>query len=176
MRIAIGALIGLALTAAGWRAARKNYRIPQSLCATGILVLYADILLRTPSTLDVADACVRLDVCVTIAAFLAVVLDAQVVVILGLLGGFLLRSARDRAITPGGAFPRSPERGRCGFACVNVGLSGSSYAIRTVVTEFAWVGDFSRYESAHGFVIFAASSCSVSHLFVPAPKPEVGNG
>ena len=44
MRIVIGALIGLALIAAGWRATKKNYRVPgQSLCATGILVLYADI-------------------------------------------------------------------------------------------------------------------------------------
>ena len=44
MRIVIGTLIGLGLIAAGWRATRKNYRVPgQSLCATGILVLYASI-------------------------------------------------------------------------------------------------------------------------------------
>ncbi len=44
MRIVIGALIGLALIATGWKATRKNFRVPgQSLCATGILVLYADI-------------------------------------------------------------------------------------------------------------------------------------
>ena len=44
MRITLGVLIGLSLIAAGWRAVKKNYRAPgQSLCATGILVLYADI-------------------------------------------------------------------------------------------------------------------------------------
>ncbi len=92
MRIAIGAFIGLALTAAGWRAARKNYRIPgQSLCATGILVLYADIFAAHAfyDLISLMPAFALMS-CVTIAAFfLAVVLDAQVVVILGLLGGFL---------------------------------------------------------------------------------------
>jgi len=44
MRVTIGALIGCGLIAAGWFTGRSNYRVPgQSLCATGVLVLYADI-------------------------------------------------------------------------------------------------------------------------------------
>ena len=44
MRIVIGAVIGCGLIAAGWFTRARNYRVPgQSLCATGVLVLYADI-------------------------------------------------------------------------------------------------------------------------------------
>ena len=44
MRVVIGAVIGLGLLSAGWLTGRRNYRVPgQSLCATGVLVLYADI-------------------------------------------------------------------------------------------------------------------------------------
>ena len=87
MRIAIGAIIGLGLIAAGWRATKKNYRVPgQSLCATGILVLYADIFAAEAfyNLISLTPAFALMS-CVTIVAFfLAVVLNAQVVVILGL--------------------------------------------------------------------------------------------
>ena len=163
MRIAIGALIGLALTAAGWRAARKNYRVPeQSLCATGILVLYADIFAAHAfyGLISLTPAFALMS-CVTIAAFfLAVVLDAQVVVILGLLGGFLtpflLATGSDH---PAALF------GYVGL--LNAGVAAVALrkrwdylilltAIGTVVTEFAWAGEFFHVTKAPmAFVIFA---------------------
>ena len=43
-RIVIGGTVGLALVATGWWLARGRYRVTaQSLCATGIVILYADL-------------------------------------------------------------------------------------------------------------------------------------
>ncbi len=92
MRIGIGIAMGLGLMASGWRATRRAYRIPgQSLCAAGVLVLYAAIFAAHGFyhlfSFSLAFALMSL---VTVGAFLmAVMLNAQVIVILGLLGGFL---------------------------------------------------------------------------------------
>ncbi|MBA3272658.1 MAG: DUF2339 domain-containing protein, partial [Chthoniobacterales bacterium] len=92
MRVVLGAAIGLALIAAGWVTGRRNYRIPgQSLCATGVLVLYADIFGAHAfyGLISLTTAFLLMSA-VTCAAFLlAVQMEAQVVVVLGLVGGFL---------------------------------------------------------------------------------------
>jgi uncharacterized membrane protein len=149
MRIAIGTLIGLSLIAAGWRAAGKNYRVPgQSLCATGVLVLYANIFAAHAfyNLISLTPAFVAMS-CVTIAAFfLAVTLKAQVVVILGLLGGFLtpvlLSTGEDR---PAALFGY--------IALLNIGVAAVVLrkrwdylvllsAIGTVLMEFMWAAKF----------------------------------
>jgi hypothetical protein len=162
MRIAIGAVIGLSLIAAGWRAARKNYRVPgQSLCATGVLVLYAnifaahafyDLISLTPAFALMSG--------VTIAAFfLAVTLEPQVVVILGLLGGFLtpvlLSTGQDRPIALFGY-----------VALLNLGVAAVVLrkrwdyllllsAIGTVLMEFIWADRFFDTSKATvAFVVF----------------------
>ncbi len=92
MRVVLGAVIGLGLVAGGWFTALRNYRVPgQSLCATGVLVLYADIFgARAFYGLISLPLAFALMSVVTVAAFLlAVNLNAQVVVVLGLVGGFL---------------------------------------------------------------------------------------
>ncbi|HSV62504.1 MAG TPA: DUF2339 domain-containing protein, partial [Chthoniobacterales bacterium] len=44
MRVVIGTVIGIGLIATGWFTAWRNYRVSgQSLCATGVLVLYGNI-------------------------------------------------------------------------------------------------------------------------------------
>ena len=162
MRIAIGVLIGLSLIAAGWRAVKKSYRIPgQSLCATGILVLYADIFGAEAfyNLISLTPAFVLMS-CVTIAAFfLAVVLDAQVVVILGLLGGFLtpilLSSGQDNPL------------GLFGYiALLNAGIGAVVLrkrwdhllvlaAIGTVFMEFLWTDSFFHVsKTATAFTVF----------------------
>jgi uncharacterized membrane protein len=94
VRVAIGFLVGMGLVATGVIMRRKEYAITaQTLCATGILILYA-----------VTFACravyhfpffgpvptFALMTLVTATAFLlAVRMEAQVVAILGILGGFL---------------------------------------------------------------------------------------
>ena len=92
MRVVIGAVIGLGLLAAGWLTGRRSYRVPgQSLCATGVLVLYADIFGAHEfyGLISLMLAFVLMSA-VTVAAFLlAVQMNAQVIVVLGLVGGFL---------------------------------------------------------------------------------------
>ena len=149
MRIAIGTLIGLSLIAAGWRATRKNFRVPgQSLCATGILVLYASIFAAHAfyNLISLTPAFALMSGVTIAAFFLAVTLDAQVVVILGLLGGFLtpilLSTGEDRPIALFGY-----------IALLNVGVAAVVLrkrwdylvllsAIGTVLMEFAWSARF----------------------------------
>ena len=103
-RIVFGGTVGLVLVATGWWLARGRYRATaQSLCATGIVILYADLfaahsfyaLISLTTTFFAMSA-------VTLFSFLlAVNLSAPVIVILGLLGGFLtpvlLRTGVDNA-------------------------------------------------------------------------------
>ncbi|MEO8438883.1 MAG: DUF2339 domain-containing protein [Spartobacteria bacterium] len=103
-RVTIGAVIGAILIGLGWWLARGRYRATaQTLCATGIVILYADLFaahsyygLISLTTAFFAMAAVTL-----FSFLLAVNLSAQVIVILGLLGGFLtpvlLRSGTDHA-------------------------------------------------------------------------------
>jgi hypothetical protein len=110
LRVAIGFLAGLGLLVAGVILSRKDYStLSQTLCATGVLTLYAvtfacrsiyrfEFFGPVPTLLLMA--------LITAAAFfLAVRLDALVVAILGMLGGFLtpvlLSTGQDH---PGGLF------------------------------------------------------------------------
>ena len=94
LRVAIGFLAGLGLVAGGVILSRKNFgALSQTLCATGVVVLYAvtfacralyhfEFFGPVPTFL--------LMVLITATAFLlAVRLDALVVAVLGMLGGFL---------------------------------------------------------------------------------------
>ncbi len=164
MQIVLGAVTGLALIAGGWFAAVRNYRAPgQSLCATGVLVLYAAIfaghayhqLLPLPVTFVLMSA-------ITLMAFLlAVILDAQVVVVLGLLGGFLtpplLNSGLDNPLFLFGY-----------VALLNFGLAAVALrkkwdyllllaAVGAVLTELNWLpasGAADAGRVADGFFIF----------------------
>jgi len=94
MRVTIGFIVGLGLIVGGVIMSRRNYAaLSQTLCATGVLILYA-----------VTFACrsfyhfeffkplptfVMMGLITTVAFFLAVRLNALVVAILGMLGGFL---------------------------------------------------------------------------------------
>jgi uncharacterized membrane protein len=91
-RVAIGLLVGLVAVFGGLKLPRERYSVlGQSLCATGILILYGSLfgahalykLIPSMPTFG----CMAL---VTAAAFLlAIRLNAPVVAVLGLLGGFL---------------------------------------------------------------------------------------
>ena len=163
MRIVLGAVIGLALIAGGWFTAVRNYRAPgQSLCATGVLVLYADIfaahafynLIALPFTFALMSA-------ITLAAFLlAVILDAQVVGALGLVGGYLTPPLLSNA-------PDNPMFLFGYVALLNFGIAAVVLrkkwdyllmlaAIGTVVTEIAWVpiGNANARLASLGFFIF----------------------
>ena len=91
-RVAIGTVLGLALIATGWITGSRKYRVSgQSLCATGILVLYGNIFAAHVyyGLIDLVPAFASMALVTAGAFFLAVRMNAQVIVILGLLGGFL---------------------------------------------------------------------------------------
>jgi len=149
MRVAIGALTGLGLIVGGLFMPRPKFTVTaQTLCATGIVTLYGvtfaahafyHFLGLVPAFAIMA--------AITAAAFLlAVRLDAQVVAVLGLLGGFLtpllLSTGQDN---PVGLFTY--------LAVLNVGLIAMALrqrwrylvtlaAIATALMQLAWLSTF----------------------------------
>ncbi len=91
-RIVLGGAVGVILVAAGSWLAHGRYGVTgQSLCATGVVILYANIFAAHSfyGLISLTSAFFAMSA-VTLGAFLlAVNLSAQVIVILGLLGGFL---------------------------------------------------------------------------------------
>lgn len=95
LRVAIGFIAGVGLLAGGlWTHGKEKYRVlAQSLCATGVLILYgvsfaAHAVYRFPAFGPVATF--TLMSLITVTAFLvAVRFNALVVAVLGMLGGFL---------------------------------------------------------------------------------------
>jgi len=149
MRIVAGAIVGTLLIVVSLLPRVRGYRVPaQSLCATGILVLYADIYAAHSFygliSLTVATALMWI---VTGAALvIATGLTAQSVAWLGLIGGFLtpilVRSQYDSAAVLFGYLAILS----CGIAVVSA-LKHWNYlifaaAIATVVMEFTWAADF----------------------------------
>ncbi len=92
MRVVIGTVVGLALIVTGWLTATRRYRVSgQSLCATGVLVLYGNIFAAHVfyHLIALVPAFASMAIVTAAAFFLAVRMNAQVIVVLGLLGGFL---------------------------------------------------------------------------------------
>ncbi|MBI5775392.1 MAG: DUF2339 domain-containing protein [Verrucomicrobia bacterium] len=168
MRVAGGLLIGLGLLVGGLRLNRERYAVlVQSLCAAGVLVLYADFFaahayykIIGSSTATFALMCLV----TAVAFFLAVRLDAQVVAVLGLLGGFLtpplLSTGQDNPL------------GLFGYlAILDVGLLAVAFrkrwthltllaAVATVVMQLGWAEKFFEVEKINTalavFLFFAA--------------------
>ncbi|MGH8095046.1 MAG: DUF2339 domain-containing protein [Chthoniobacterales bacterium] len=91
-RVIIGGGVALCLIVPGWRLARGRYRVSaQSLCATGIVILYADLFAAHSfyALISLTTAFFAMSAVTLFSFLLAVSLEAQVIVILGLLGGFL---------------------------------------------------------------------------------------
>jgi uncharacterized membrane protein len=91
-RLTIGGIVGAGLVATGWRLAGGKYRVTaQSLCATGIVILYADLFAAHSfyALISLTTAFFAMAAVTLFSFLLAVALDAQVIVVLGLLGGFL---------------------------------------------------------------------------------------
>jgi len=162
MRVAIGTALGLALIAIGWLTATRRYRVSgQSLCATGVLVLYGNIFAAHVfyHLIALVPAFASMAI-VTAAAFsLAVRMNAQVIVVLGLLGGFLTPALLSTGVdNPAALFGY--------IAVLNVGIAAVALRKRwdylvilaaagTALTEFAWVDRFFDYPKAYiSFAVF----------------------
>ena len=91
-RVVMGGAFAVGLIALGWWLARGRYRATaQSLCATGIVILYADLFAAHSfyDLISLTTAFFAMSAVTLFSFLLAVNLAAQVIVILGLLGGFL---------------------------------------------------------------------------------------
>ena len=92
IRIVIGSIVGIGLMILGLRLQKRSFDVSaQTLCATGTVILYADIF---PSYsfyhfIGFGTAFVLMSIITSAAFFLSVYLNARFVAILGLLGGFL---------------------------------------------------------------------------------------
>ena len=177
VRVAMGYLVGFGLLVSGLALSRERYAVTvQTLCAAGTLILYASIFAshayyRLITEPTVAFALMAL---VTVTAFrLAVRLDAPVVAILGLLGGFLtpplLSTGVDR---PFGLFGY--------IALLDVGLIAIAVrkrwhylvllaAAATVAMQASWVGQFFAVEKFYialgiflGFTILFVAALAVA--------------
>ena len=94
LRVALGFLAGLGLLVGGVVMSRKNYpALSQTLCATGVVILYAVTFachsIYKFQFFDVIPTFLLMALITTAAFLLAARLDAMVVAILGMLGGFL---------------------------------------------------------------------------------------
>jgi len=167
MRITFGYLAGVGLIVGGLFIPRERHAVTvQTLCATGLLVLYANIFASHALFHFIgAPVAFGLMAVVTAIAFtLALKLNAQVVAVLGLLGGFLtpilLRTGTDNAL------------GLFGYlALLDVGLLAIALrqrwnhltvlaACATVAMQFLWIEKF-FHPAKHGvastiFLGFAA--------------------
>ncbi|MBA2586267.1 MAG: DUF2339 domain-containing protein, partial [Chthoniobacterales bacterium] len=175
MRVVLGSVIGLALLVAGWWTAARQYRVSgQSLCATGVLILYANIFAAHAfyHLIALVPAFVLMAI-ITLGAFvLAVRLDAQVVAVLGLAGGFItpvLISAGDNAAA---LFTY--------IALLNAGIAALAIhrrwdylvllaAVGTVATEFGWAFLRIGHPAAPlAFVVFIGFQLQFFAFFVRA--------
>ena len=177
MRVALGFLAGLAMVAGGTVLHRRNYQMPaHTLCATGILVLYGTTFAcrsiyhfawfgQIPTFLLMA--------LITAAALvLALRLEALVVAILGLVGGFLtpalLSTGQDN---PLGLFSY--------IALLDAGLLALAFhrrwhflalmaAVGTVLLELSWMSEFfvrERYFEGNKILIAMAVFAMFTALF-----------
>ena len=160
MRVVIGTVVGLALIVTGWLTATRRYRVSgQSLCATGVLVLYGNIFAAHVfyHLIALVPAFASMAIVTGAAFFLAVRMNAQVIVVLGLLGGFLTPVLLSTGVdNPTALFGY--------IAVLNVGIAAVALRKRwdylillaaagTVLIEFGWA--FKFFESPKANIAFA---------------------
>ncbi|HEX8490945.1 MAG TPA: DUF2339 domain-containing protein, partial [Chthoniobacterales bacterium] len=162
MRVAIGTVLGLALIGTGWLTATRRYRVSgQSLCATGVLVLYGNIFAAHVyyHLIALVPAFASMALVTAAAFFLAVRMNAQVIVVLGLLGGFLTPVLLSTGVdNPAALFGY--------IAVLNVGIAAVALRKRwdylvllaaagTVFIQFGWVDRFFDPSKANiAFAVF----------------------
>jgi uncharacterized membrane protein len=156
MRVAIGTVLGIGLIVTGWLTATRRYRVSgQSLCATGVLVLYGNIFAAHVfyHLIALVPAFASMAIVTAAAFFLAVRMNAQVIVVLGLLGGFLTPVLLSTDVdNPTALFGY--------IAVLNIGIAAVALRRRwdylvalaaagTVLMQFGWAGKFFDYPKAN---------------------------
>ncbi|HVF70138.1 MAG TPA: DUF2339 domain-containing protein [Chthoniobacterales bacterium] len=178
MRVLLGTVIGIGLIVTGWFTATRNFRVSgQSLCATGVLVLYGNIFAAHVyyRLISLTPAFASMALVTAVAFFLAVRMNAQVIVVLGLLGGFLtpvlLSTGVDHALALFGY-----------IALLNAGVAAVALRKRwdylvlvaaagTILMEFAWAERFFEPGKANtAFAIFIVFEAHFLAIFAWARR------
>jgi uncharacterized membrane protein len=183
MRVAIGTVVGLVLVATGWFTATRNFRVSgQSLCATGVLVLYGNIFAAHVyyHLIALTPAFAAMALVTSAAFFLAVRMNAQVIVVLGLLGGFLTPVLLSTGVdNPTALFGY--------IAVLNIGIASVALRKRwdylvllaaagTILMEFAWADKFFVVSKANtAFVIFLGFEALFLAIFALARRRAVSS-
>src|SRR5437762_3563430 len=178
MRVAIGTVLGIGLIVTGWFTATRRYRVSgQSLCATGVLVLYGNIFAAHVfyHLIALVPAFASMAVVTAAAFFLAVRMNAQVIVILGLLGGFLTPVLLSTGVdNPTALFGY--------IAVLNIGVAAVALRKRwdylvllaaagTIIMEFAWADKFFVERKANiAFAIFIGFEAQFLAIFAWARR------
>jgi len=187
MRVVIGTAVGIALIVIGWLTASNRYRVSgQSLCATGVLVLYGNIFAARVfyHLIPLVPAFASMAIVTAIAFFLAVRMNAQVIVVLGLLGGFLTPILfSTRVDNPAGLFGY--------IAVLNIGIAAVAQRKRwdylvllaaagTILLEFTWADKFFAVSKANiAFAVFLGFEAQFLAIFAFARRrgdPAKGTG
>ena len=187
MRVAIGTVVGIALVVTGWFTASRRYRVSgQSLCATGVLVLYGNIFAAHVfyHLIELVPAFASMAVVTAAAFFLAVRMNAQVIVVLGLLGGFLTPVLLSTGVD-------NPKALFGYIAVLNIGIAAVAVRKRwdylvllaaagTILMEFAWADKFFAVPKANtAFAIFLGFEAQFLAIFALACRrgdPAKGTG
>ncbi|MEY2495766.1 MAG: hypothetical protein QOJ45_2258 [Verrucomicrobiota bacterium] len=179
MRVTIGTVLGLGLIGTGWLTATRRYRVSgQSLCATGVLVLYGNIFAAHVfyNLIELAPAFISMAIVTAGAFFLAVRMNAQVIVVLGLLGGFLTPVLLSTGVdNPTALFGY--------IAVLNVGVAAVALRKRwdylvmlaaagTALIEFGWAARFFDPSKANiAFAVFLGFEAQFLAIFA-LPRRE----
>lgn len=182
MRVAIGTVLGIGLIGTGWLSATRRYRVSgQSLCATGVLVLYGNIFAAHVfyHLIALVPAFASMAIVTAAAFFLAVRMNAQVIVVLGLLGGFLTPVLLSTGVdNPTALFGY--------IAVLNIGIAAVALRKRwdylvllaaagTIVMEFAWAGKFFMSSKANtAFAIFLGFEAQFLAILTVARQTKRG--
>ena len=162
LRVALGFLTGIGLLVGGFVLKKKDYVVTsQTLCATGVLILYATTFacrsIYRFEFFDVVPTFLLMGLITTTAFLLAVRMEAQVVAVLGIAGGFL---------TP--VLVRANEDNPLGLfayvALLDLGLMAVALhrrwnylvllgAIGTVIMQLGWVSEF--FQASKVFIAMA---------------------
>src|SRR6266403_3982126 len=180
LRVAIGFVVGVSLLVGGVLLKRKENAVTaQTLCATGVLVLYAVTFACRSyyhfSFFGLIPTFLLMTLITAVAFLLAVRLNAIVVAILGLAGGFLtpvlLSTGQDR---PLGLFVY--------IALLDIGLLAASQrqrwnalpilgAVGTALTQIGWIGTFfvsEKYFAGNKVLVVMAVFAGFQTLFLGA--------
>ena len=183
MRIIAGAIIGTLLIVVSLLPKVRRYRIPaQSVCATGVLILYADTYAAHAfyNLISLTAAMVLMWIVTAIALGLAHYLTTQTIAWLGIVGGFLTPPLFHTTYANSIVLFGYTGVLSCAIAAIG-GLKRWNYlliaaAVGSVLLEFAWAADaFGQSGAAEARIVFLFNQALFLILCVALTWTKLGD-